>query len=283
MFSLKLENDSNNIVDINDEINYVVLDVTGLNPPSASIFTSKSPNRKGVKYNGSTLNERNIVITIKLLGDIEANRNALYEWVDTEQYVKVRYANGLKNVYCEGHVQDCEIEMFTDNEVVELAIVCENPYWKDLQEISADISLLLKQFTFAFAIDSNGIPFSTINENNKTNIFNYGAETGVVITAKCLGTVTNLNIYNANNTAEYFKINTTLYENEIVEIDTEHSPKTCKLIRSDGTVENILKYVVPNSTWFTLKKGINVFSCSADSGATDVEVKVNFTNKYLGV
>ena len=286
MFSLKLENEIANIVDINDNVNYVVLAVSGLNPPAASIFTSKSPNRKGVKYNGSTLNERNIVITIKILGDIEANRNALYAWMDTEQYCKVYYKNGLKNVYCEGHVQDCEIDLFTDNEVVDLAIICENPYWKDLNEISADISNVLKQFTFPFAIDSNGVPFSTLRDSNTTSILNVGAETGIRITVRCNGEVENLVIFDAKEATEQtgaFRLNMTLQAGETVVIDTDASPKTCKLYKPDGTVENILKYVGANPTWFTLKKGINAFGFFADNGTTNVEITIGYTNKFLGV
>ena len=49
MFSLRLENESANIIDINDGVHYLVTEVSGLNPPSAYIFTAKSPNRKGVK------------------------------------------------------------------------------------------------------------------------------------------------------------------------------------------------------------------------------------------
>ncbi|MBR4279416.1 MAG: hypothetical protein IKT34_04475, partial [Clostridia bacterium] len=118
MFSFRLENESGNIVDINDGIKYIVTAASGLNPPSAALFTSKSPNRKGSKHNGSTLDERVIIITIKILGDIEANRNALYAWADTEQYCKVYYKNGVRNVFCEGYVQDCPIDLFTDNEVI---------------------------------------------------------------------------------------------------------------------------------------------------------------------
>lgn len=283
MFELKLENDSTNVVNINDGVNYVVLSVSGLNPPSASIFTTKSPNRKGVRYNGSSLNERNIVVEIKILGDVEQNRNALYSWIDTEQYVKVHYRNNLKNVYCEGHIQDCDIDYFTDNEVINLAIICENPFWHDLQEISADISSLLKHFTFPFAIDAAGIPLSTVRENNATNIFNAGAETGVKITVKCNDDVKNLRIYDDKNTSRQFIINYTLLEGWIVEIDTENSPKTVKAYLPDGTTINLLKYVGINPTWFTLKKGHNVFGYSADSGATSAEITFKFHNKYLGV
>lgn len=283
MFGVQLENVNSNIVDLNDNINYQIIDITGLNPPSAEIFTSKSPNRKGLKYNGSSLNERNVVLTIKILGDIEANRNNLYAWIDTENYVKIRYQNGLKNVYCEGYVQDCDIHLFTDNEVVSLVIICPDPYWKDMQEIVSDISTLLRQFRFPFAIDKVGVPFSTIRENNETNIYNGGAETGCQIKIICNDEVKNLVIYDGNDTSRQFKINHTLQKNWIVVIDTDGSPKTCKAYKPDGTIENLLKYVTNEPTWFTLKKGHNLFGYQAESGEEDLQMIISFTNKFLGV
>jgi hypothetical protein len=282
MFSLQLENENARVVDINDSVNYIVLNVSGLNPPSASIYTSKSPNKKGLKYNGSSLNERNIVIDIKLLGDVERNRNALYEWIDTEQYVKIYYKNGVKNAYCEGYVEDVTIDYFAQSEIVSVAIICPNPYWKDLQDISVDISLLAKQFKFPFAIDSEGVPFSTIRDVNETTIYNSGAETGAKFTIKCNGNVTNLKIYNADDGKQAFKINTTLSADWIVVIDTENNPKTCKAYKPDGTTENLLKYVV-DPTWFTLKRGYNSFGYTVESGALNATITVGFTNKYLGV
>lgn len=283
MFRLELENEFNNIVNIDDGIRYIITNVSGLNPPSASIFTSKSPNRKGVKYNGSTLNERHIVISIKLLGNVEANRNYLYNWISTEQYTKVRFENDTKRIYCEGHVEECEVDIFTDNEIINVAIICESPYWKDLQEISVEMGMILKQFTFTFAIDKEGIPFSTIKDDNSTSIFNYGAETGVVIRIHCNNEIQNINIFNVNDLTQQFQLNHTFNMNEIIEIDTESSPKTCKLIKTDGTTESILKYVGHNPTWFTLKRGANVFSYTTDSEVTDLDISINYTNKYSGV
>lgn len=283
MFSLRLENDNANIIDINDGVHYLITGVSGLNPPSASIFTAKSPNRKGSKYNGSTLNERNIVISIKILGDIENNRNALYAWTDTEQYVKVRYQNGVKSVYCEGHIEDCEVDMFTNSEVMSVAIICEDPYWKDLAEIVADISTLLKQFTIPFAINSEGVPFSSIREDNVTNIFNSGSDTGVKFYIRTTGSVTNLSIYDASDTTKKFSLNFTIPANWTIVIDTEGSPKTCKAYKPDGTMQNMLPFVGANPTWFTLKKGYNKFSFNADTGKNNVSISVRFTNKYLGV
>ena len=319
MFELSFENSSGKILNINDGINYVVIEFEGFNPPAASLYTSKSPNRKGSKKNGSTLDERALIFQIKLLGDIEANRNALYEWTDTETELKIYYKNGVKSVYCEGTVTDCDVPVCTDNEIVTVAITCNDPYLKDLQVIATEISNLLKQFTFPFAIEhtgtrsvsfkrlitsekdestgkvtdtyeatatgalsiNSGIPFSTISADNKTNIYNAGAETGAIIRVKALAEVSNIKIFDANNASRIFEINMTLQENEIVEIDTERSPRTVKLIRTDGRTENILRYIGHNPTWFQLKKGNNLFEFTASS-VESVEVTFSFTNKYLG-
>ena len=283
MFSLRLENENASIIDINDGVRYLVTAVSGLNPPTASIFTATSPNRKGVKYNGSTLDARNIVITIKILGDVAVNRNALYAWVDTEQYVKIHYQNELKNVYCEGHVEECSVDMFSNNEIVDVAIICENPYWHDLTEISMDISTLLKHFTIPFAIGGNGIPFSTSNPNNITSIFNSGADTGAKFYIRTTDIVENLLLFNAADIKKQFLIRYTIPANWTIVIDTEGSPKTCKAYKPDGTVQNMLPFVGANPTWFELKKGYNKFGYSADNGASNMSISVRFTNKYLGV
>ena len=283
MFDLRLENSSGNVVNINDGGRYQVLNISGLTPPVASVFASKSPNRKGRKKHGSTLDYRAIVIQIKLLGDIEANRNALYAWTDTETELKIYYSNSTKNVYCEGTVTECDIDLFTDNEVVNLAIECDDPYLQDIQEISTDVSSLLRQFTFPFAIDAEGVPFSTMRENNATLVYNAGAETGVKITVKCKNTLSNLRIYDARDTTRRIQINYNFEAGTLVEIDTENSPKTIKAFKPDGSVVNLLKYVSGNPTWFTLKKGANAFGYTADIGVDKAEISIGFRNRYLGV
>lgn len=285
MFKLRLENASGNRVDINDGEKYVVLDFEGFDPPTASLYTSKSPNRKGSKKNGSTLDERFLILTVKILGDIEANRNALYDWAEPESELKIYFENGAKSIYCEGTVTDCDIPLCTDNEVMMLSITCPDPYLKELQELAIEISGLLKQFTFPFAIDSAGVPFSTVLENNTTSVFNAGAETGAIIRITASRTVSNISLYDAYDATRIFSINLTLEKGDTVEIDTERSPRTVKLIKPDGTVQNILKYVNHNPTWFRLKKGNNLFAFTTNPATESdaVEITFNFTVKHLGV
>lgn len=283
MFSLELENEYGQVVDIDDGKRYIITGVTGLHPPSAMIYTSKSPNKKGSKYNGSTLNERFINISIKLLGDIQKNRNTLYDWIDTEQYVKIRYRGDEKNVYCEGHVEECPFETFTNNEIINIAIICENPYWQDLEAMSIAISDQIAHFVFPFAIDNTGIPFSSLKETNETVIFNAGAETGARFIIQCKGDVKNFVIFNSTDAARNFKLNTTLEAGWVVIIDTESSPKTCKAYLNDGSEINLMRYVGKAPTWLTLRRGTNIFGFTAESDLSNAEVSINFTNKYLGV
>lgn len=312
MFELKLENINANIVDLTDGERYEVISISGLNPPSASLFTSKSPNRKGLKHNGSTLNERVVVIQIKLLGNVEESRNALYSWVEPEQYAKIYFSNGAKSIYCEGYVEACDVDMFTNNEIVNVEILCGDPYLKDMQAMLVEISNVLKQFTFPFAIEHKGIvdvasknlyvvddveeyreettvsmnmgiPFSTLKESNITSIVNAGAETGVQFVIRCTEPITSLVIFDADNTTRQFKIVYSFPIDWQIIINTEGSPKTCKAITPDGTEVNILRYVKGNPTWFNLKKGNNRFGYLANDGAAAVEMTIGFTNKYLGV
>lgn len=283
MFNLLIENEGGSIVDLNDGERYEIISVSGLNPPSASIFTAKSPNRKGLKYNGSTLNERVVVLEIKLLGDIERSRNDLYDLVDPEQYVKIHYRNDTKSVFCEGYVETCDVDLFTDNEIVNVEILCPSPYWNDLQEVVTDITNLLKQFTFPFAIDSAGVPFSTLLDSNVTSVFNSGAETGARFVLRFSGDASNITIFDDKDVSKQFKINRSFSEGWSVVIDTEASPKTCKGYQPDGTEVNLMRYIGANPTWFVLKKGNNRIGFSAESGAAFTEMSIGFNTKFLGV
>lgn len=284
MFELKLENKFGSVVNIDDGINYMVEDIEGLTPPEATIFTSKSPNKKGSKYNGSTIGERYVLITIALLGDIEESRNKLYEWVESEEYVKIYYQNDTKSIYCEGYVVVPEIDMYSPKETVQLSIICPDPYLKDLNDIVTEISNLIGIFTFPFAIEEEGIPFSEIKESVTTNIYNSGAETGVQIRVNFFGDVTEFSIMNANNTLEKikFKKSYTFNNGDILIIDTDNSPKKIIVHKSDGTTDNILKHVEGKPYWLRLKRGNNLFTYTS-SANTNIEVSISFKNKYLGV
>lgn len=304
MFDISLENEQGSLVNINDTIRYEVIEIEGLNPPSATLYTSKSPNKKGAKYNGSSLDVRNVIIYIKILGDVESNRNHLYSWADSESYCKIRFKSNLKNIYCEGYVTECPVDIFSDNEVMSLAVQCPDPYLKDLQDIVSEISKISKGFTFPFSIEqkemvaysttlpngevvsgmfNRGIPFSTIKGSIETTIYNAGAPTGMVINVICKEAVSNLLIYDGKNVSRKIEFKYEFPKGCSIMIDTDASPKIARAVLEDGTKVNLMKHIVGNVTWLTLKKGHNSIGHRSDSDYSAYTLTVSHTNKYLGI
>ena len=55
----------------NNEENYQVTDISGLNPPNANINTSNYANGDGSSFNSSKIPNREVVITVYINGDIQ--------------------------------------------------------------------------------------------------------------------------------------------------------------------------------------------------------------------
>ena len=99
MFTLTVENANGERLTLTqNEQNYQLYSVEGLMPPKANISTSSVVNRDGVKVKSSKVQERNIVLNIRLNGDIEANRIRLYTFFKRGRYGRLYYRNGPRDM-----------------------------------------------------------------------------------------------------------------------------------------------------------------------------------------
>lgn len=277
MFVLSAENTKGNTLTLTqDEENYQIIGITGLTPPNAQINLSKIAGQDGSQFNSSTLNERNIVITVKINGDVEHNRINLYRFFRNKEWCKIFYKNESRNVYIEGYVENFDGDFFTANEVMQISIICPNPYFKDLEEIVDDISKALAAFEFPFAINSDEpIPFSTIDTTRITNVLNDSeSETGLIIEIDILTTVNKIQINNIGN-GETFTVNYNFLENDKLIIDTNKGNKSVSLIRNGSTI-NLFTGMKKGSTFFQLDIGDNFFSYLIDDGDNDDSVHIAF-------
>ena len=300
MFKCKIENVKNNILTLTqDESNYQVLSITGLNPPNAQINTSTIAGLDGAKFNSSKLQSRNIVITVRINGNIEANRINLYKYFATKEWCKFYYENEHRNVYIDCYVENFECDLFVKDEIAQISLICPNPYFKDMETIIDDISKALSAFDFPFSFGSksatnpsvpkdnstdNAIEFSTIDTSKITNIYNDSeSSTGLIIKIDLLGTVNKLLIKNTQ-TGESMTLSYKFLENDRVIIDTNKGQKSIVLIRN-GITSNLFTALIKGSTFFQLTIGDNFFSYTADNGANDDLVHVIFEhyNVYRGV
>lgn len=300
MFKCKIENVKNEILTLTqDESNYQVLDIEGLNPPKAQINTSTIAGLDGTKFNSSKLESRNIVITVKINGDIEANRINLYKYFITKEWCKFYYENERRNVYIDCYVENFECSLFVKDEIAQISLICPNPYFKDMEEIIDDISKALAAFEFPFAHGSKGatnpsvpkdtstdnaIPFSTIDVNKVTNVYNDSeSETGLIIEMDIAGTMNEIQIKNTG-TGDTFILDYSFIEGDKVIIDTNKGQKSVRLIRNANTI-NLFTAMKKGSTFFQLSIGDNFFSYSADDGVSDDLINIVFKHYtvYRGV
>ena len=281
MFICKVENTRNNILTLTqNEDNFQVLKITGLNPPKAQINTTKMATLDGKKFNSSTLNERNIVITVKLNGDVEKNRIRLYSFFRPKEWCKFYYKNNSRNVFIEAYTENVECDLFTDNETMQISLLCPEPYFKDVQEIIDDISKILSKFEFPFSIDEDGIEFSTLDTSKITNVHNSSEmDTGVIVDIDIYSHIEKLLIKNTS-TGETLTLNYQFQSNDKVTINTNKGHKSIKLIRNAETI-NIFSAIEKGSTFFRLNIGDNFFSYLADDGENDSFVHIVFKRNTL--
>lgn len=283
MFTLKIENTKRNeIVLTQNESDYQVIDVEGLAPPNAQLYTNAVANMDGEKFKSSKLNMRNLVLTVKINGDVEANRINLYKYFGAGKWCKVFYKNGTRDVFIEGYVETIECALFTVNQQMQISIVCPSPYFKSVDIIYTDISVVVAGFTFPFTIDESGVIISQLIPNKVTSVINDGEfETGVEIKMRALADgITTPVIYNAD-TGEYLSVSVILNKGDVLRINTNKGQKSIVKI-VDGVEVNIINSLEYGSTWLQLEAGINNFTYDA-GGAQLLEVIFEYHHQYEGV
>ena len=177
-----------------------------------------------------------------------------------------------------------------NNEVVCKFIIegtAYDPLFKDRNSSNVAAAQVVPMFHFPLVIPKQpdhpgGVVFGLIETSLTMNVVNDGSvETGMVITFSARGSVKNPRITNVN-TQEYFALNKQFEAGEVVTINTNIGSKS---IRSyiNGETKNYFMYRDFGSTWLQLAIGDNLFVRSADENVENLEVKIEFYNRYLEV
>lgn len=271
MYSLKVENDKGNVLELTGNPNYTVYKIEGLNPPPATINSSVNTTTDGSSINSVRLESRNIVIYTTIEGDVEANRINLYKYFPVKRSVKLFFTNSSRAVYIEGVVELIECDLFTNKQVAQISIICPKVYFKAVDELVTLFSDVSALFEFPFSISSAGVEVSAITTNIRKSIINTGdVDTGVIIKLFATASVVNPVIYDVLKRT-HLKLNFTLLAGDTIVINTNVGEKSIELIR-DGVTYNAMGYMAQDSTWFVLGAGDNVFAFDAESGTSNLQL-----------
>jgi len=280
MFTLKAENKRGRVIELTGNPSYEVLSVTGLNPPNATVNMSAVANLDGKFFNSSKINERNVVITLKINQPVEGNRIAIYDYFQAKQYIKIYYSNDIRDVYAEGYIDTMECDLFTENEVMQISIMCPNPFFKDVKESRIDFSQVIDLLEFLLSAPKEGIALSELDLVNRINIPTEH-DTGIIMTLAATGYVQSPVVYNVE-TRRAFRLNLKMEPGDQIIVNTNRGEKSVLLFRSGGYT-NIINYVSSNPDWFQLETGDNVFTYEAQSGSEHLTVSIIYRAVYEGV
>ena len=282
MYSLSIENKAGQRIALSNEKNIVITRIDGLTPPTATINMSDVAMHDGSRFNSSKVGKRNIVITLRLIRDVEKMRILLYKYFRIKQWCKIYYSNDSRDVYCEGYVEAFENDRFALSNEVQISIICPYPWFRELDEIIFNMSTMRDMFEFPFAIDAVGVEFSAIDENILTPVINSGdVETGVILELSATNDVVNPRIYNTD-TQEMIGLNFTMIAGDVIRISTVKGEKYVKLIR-DGVETNIINHLMSAPTWFQIPVGETKFTYDCTLGGESFSVKFIGRNLFEGV
>ena len=285
MYTLKIENTNGEIFELtHDFSDYYVTKIEGLTPPATTINTAKAGIIDGTFFNSASVEERNIIISLTINGDIEANRQKLYRIFPRKTPCTIYFKNANRDVKIKGYVETIECDPFVMREKAQISIICPRPYFEDLATIYAELAATLSMFEFPFAIEEdNPISFGEATDYPIAEIMNEGdAEAGCIISIEVNDTIQGIKIINTS-TQQFFYLDSAFVDHDKITISTISGQMGVTRERG-GTKTNILNYVGANSTWLRLAPGVNYFTYTIDDGDTeDVEITFEATTLYGGV
>lgn len=286
MYEAKIENSGGEILSLTGaEKKWQLFDVGGLDPPKATVNLTNLAGMDGARFNSSKVNTRNLVISLKINGDVEANRLELYRFFRPKHNCTFYFKNKRRDVKIDGVVESVECPQFTNMEIMQVSILCPFPYFRDLFNVVVDISNSVSGFHFPFSINvGDPIPFSMYDEHREAVVTNSSeVETGAVITVDFFAAVSRI-LIGCADTGDTMAVSYSFQSGDELVIDTNQGQKSIRLIRG-GSVLNLFSFMESGSVFFSLPPGESRFYYLADGGASDRDVLITFTlqNLYAGV
>lgn len=286
LYTAKIENKNGEVIELTqDENNWQVVSITGLNPPPAQVNLTPIAGLDGSVFNSAKLDTRELVILMRINGDAEENRLTLYRFSRTKEPCRFYYKSSRRDVFIDGYIQTAEANLFEQGQVLQISVICPQPYFRSMDEIIEDISSTAALFVFPFSIDyGEPVPFSSFDVTRATDVFNTSeAETGVDMEAFIHASVSKLYIVNTT-TGEWLELDYSFQSGDRVLIDTVKGEKSLRLVRS-GSTYNLFPALKAGSKFFQLQIGSNLFEYLADEGASNqfVNIIVKRRDLFRGV
>lgn len=288
---LILINKNGEQLDLLNNAQYFVLSkCEALHGIDTDIQTISSPYLDGTIVEGVKALPRGISMTFKVIPDVKESIDFFTSVVKSKQYVTLQLTEKGNTTTIKGIATIPPYTRMMSICEIQLDIYCNQPYWEDLNQVVAAISMYIDLLNFPMATGQYftevGRPFGALDVNATKTFVNDGdVSVGMNIKITALDQIENPCI--ACSTGEqygwYMWLNLTLQQNDEVEINTTRGQKYIKI--NGATTYNgvpILSYLKFNGTdWLQLETGENTFNIGTFSnGQVIPSDNVYFTITY---
>jgi len=232
---------------IDDDAQYVVNDIDGLDPVEATLTASSYAGIDGDVFQSAKRAPRNIKIKLDLDPDFVSDtytslRQNLYRFFMPKSQIKFRfYLDTGLYVDIQGTVESMPTPLFDNNPRVDISIMCYQP-----------------DFTDPRIIDLSG---NTVSDTTNTVIDYPGSiETGTVVTLNVNRTLPDFTIYNTDEGGNSYQLDFTgsLIAGDVLVVSSLTGAKGITLTRA-GVSSSYLYGRSSQSSWIQLFEGNNDF------------------------
>lgn len=283
MYSARIRNAAGDELTLTGRENeYQIIRVAGLNPPEAQINTAAIVTLDGARYNSARLETREIVITIRINGDAEANRIRLYHYFRTKDKVTFFYKNGALDVSIDGYVQAFSVDLFAAGETAQIVILCPFPYFAAMDEIIEDSARTIAAFTFPFSINiGEPVVISSLDSSGGTIYINNTSDTdaGFTLTIDVLRACSSIFVKNLT-TGDTLTLSGTFLAGDTVRVNTTRGQKSIVILR-DGQYINGFSTFTDDSVFWQLAAGENAIEYMVDGTPVSVSATLTFAFHLL--
>ena len=136
------------------DIGINVRSIEGIGPPKGNVNYTEIASGDGGQFNSARVSIRNITMQLGLMPvpTVEESRHRVYKYFPLDQQVTLRFETDKRLCEITGWVEECEPDIFSDDETIDISIVCPDPYFYsvDSQLGTVNFSGVVDEFEFPF-------------------------------------------------------------------------------------------------------------------------------------
>jgi hypothetical protein len=258
-----------------------VRDISGLGPVKANLGSTPYATGRGSYYQGGSIPDRNIVLTLGLNPNwvdqtVAGLRKLLYGYFMPEQWCKLRiFTDDYPDVQIEGVCESVEPNIFSQDPEVQVSIINHQPDFVavDGTSIEGDVTNAItdgnpEEYEFEY---EGTAPTGFVLQVHSPGVEYVGP------LAIILETIDSIDSFQLDeitiNNANYLLLGT-----------LDNARRISTIAVSDDEATSQLKHIVQGSQWLRFKPGQNVLSVSGDSAeANELTWELVYFTRYGGL